>query len=365
MKPKKLDCLEGVRALACIGVVLCHLKGAFLPNLHLADVLSRTPLFYLYSGNTAVRIMFILSGFVLSYKYFRVGETHTLERDAVKRYIRLALPAAFVTLMVFAMMRFNLLYNGPAGALTGSVDFLGNFNQFEPNFKSALREGFWGVMFQKWATYVGPLWTMTYEMLGSYLVFAVVAMLKNRRARYVFYVIYLLIFPAYYIYFVLGMMICDLYTGEEKLNLFLQKHSFLTIGLHAAAWYYIGAVTNLDVFKWKSLLFDLAAVLMFLTLLNSRVLDRLWGNKAGVALGKHGFSIYLLHWPVIESFSSAYLCFFLSLGFARKWIILSDILLSIPVILLVSVFFTKLVVQPSNRLSDWFAIRVLGDKTPE
>lgn len=359
MKPKKLDCLEGVRALACIGVVLCHLRGGFFPNSALYAKIAVTPLNYLFSGNTPVRIMFILSGFVLSYKYFNTDRIEALEKDAVKRYIRLAIPMAAVTLLVYFMMRLNLFYNVEAAQLTGSQTFLGMFNQFEPQLKTALYDGFWGSIFKGASGYVGPAWTMTYEMLGSYLVFAVIAILKDKRARYLFYVIYLLIFPAYYIYFVLGMMICDLYTHEEWLNQLFQKNSFLTAVLHLAAWCFIGAVDNIDVFTWKLLLFDGMSVLMFLTLLNSPILNRFWGNKTAVAIGKHGFSIYLLHWPIIESFSSFYLCSLTAMGYSHKWIIASDILLSMILIYVVSVIFTKLVVQPANRLSDVTAGRIL------
>lgn len=359
MKPKKLDCLEGVRALACIGVVLCHLKGAFFPNSGLVARISATPLQYLFSGNTAVRIMFILSGFVLSYKYFRTGQTDTLEKDAVKRYIRLAFPMAAVTLFVYVMMRFNLFYNSEASVLTGSQEFLGTFNQFEPQIKSALYEGFWGSIFKGASGYVGPAWTMTYEMLGSYLIFAIVAILKNKYARYLLYTLYLLIFPAYYIYFMLGMLICDLYTQEDRLNIFLQKHSILAIILHVAAWCYIGAVTNLDAFRWKNMLFYLASATMFLTLLNNPLLDRLWGNRAAVAVAKHGFSVYLLHWPIIESFSCAYLLGLTALGYSHRLIVLSDVVLSMLLIYGVSVCFTRLVVQPSNKLSDMASTFIL------
>lgn len=369
MKPKKLDCLEGVRALACIGVVLCHLKGAFLPHLRLAEILSSTPLYYLYSGNTAVRIMFMLSGFVLSYKYFRTGQTATLEKDVIKRYIRLMFPAAFMTLLVCAMMKLHLLYNVEASGLVDLGNLLENFYRFEPQFGNAAWEGFIGILLAHNSNYDPPLWTMASELFGSYLIFAAVALLKSKRVRYSFYVCFLLVFPAYYIYFVLGMMICDLYTHEEGLNRFLEKHGILTVVLHAAAWWYIGTVNNLDYFKWKNLIFEAAGAVMFLTLLNSSVLDRIWGNKAAVAIGKHGFSIYLIHWPVIVSFSSFYLCRMTALAYGRRTILLTDIVLTIVMIMALSVLFTKWVVQPSNRLSDrlaaWLVSPDAGASAPD
>lgn len=365
MTTKKLDSLEGVRALACISVVLCHLWGAFAPNLKLAATLSHTPLYYLYSGNTAVRIMFVLSGFVLSYKYFYKGHTEMLERDAVKRYLRLALPATAATLIAYCLMRLNLMFNVQAAELTGSQNFLGLFNRFPPSLSGALKDSLYVAMFQSRADYVSPLWTMAYELLGSYLVFGLTAVLKSRRARYLFYLLFLFLFPAYYIYFVLGMFICDLYTAEKGLNQFLQKHGWMTIALHIAAWCYIGMVDGLDVVKWKSLLFDGMVAVMFLTLLNSPILDRLWGNPVGVHIGKHGFSIYLLHWPVIESFSCAYLCAMTAWGYGHRTVLLTNVILSMAVIYIVSVIFTRLIVQPSAVLSDKAAAWILNGKKGE
>lgn len=359
MKPKRLDCLEGVRALACIGVVICHFQNGFFPNSSAAHALFKTPLYFLFSGNTAVRVLFTLSGFVLCYKYFRGEDYRAVEMDAVKRYLRFMLPTLAVTLFVYLMMKLGLLFNAEAAAFTGSQEFMGLFNQFEPSLKNSFREGIWGSLFHGAASYVGPLWTMEYEMLGSYFTLAIVALLRSKRARYVFYGVYLLLFSDYYIYFVLGMMICDLYTHEEGFNSFLEKHRVLSVLLHIGAWCYIGCITNLDVFKWRSLGFDAAVILMFLTLLNSPVLNKVWGNKAGVSVGKHSFSIYLLHWPVIESFSCAFFLFMLKQGMSLTLVILADFLLTLVLILALSALFTKWIVLPAAALSNKTAALVL------
>lgn len=352
MKPRKLDCLEGVRALACIGVVLCHFYNGFFPNSGLMRLINKTPLYFLFSGNTAVRVLFTLSGFVLCYKYFRTDDYHAVERDTVKRYLRLMLPTLLVTVAVCLMMMGGLLWNHQAAAFTGSQEFMGIFNQFEPNLLQSVKEGVWGSLFYGNASYVGPLWTMQYEMLGSFLTLAAVAVLRSKRARYGFYAVYLVMFKDYYVYFILGMLICDLYTHEEAVNQFFVRFKWLTLALHAASWVYIGCIVNIDVFRIRWFGFYAAVIIMFLTLLNSRVLGCLWGNKAGVAVGKHSFSIYLLHWPVIESFSCVYFLFMRKQGFSLNGVILTDLILTFGVILLVSAAFTYGAVLPAARLSD-------------
>lgn len=352
MKPKRLDCLEGVRALACLGVFICHFQNGFFPNSSAAQALFKTPLYFMFSGNTAVRVMFALSGFVLCYKYFRTENYKDIEQDALKRYLRLMLPTLAVTLLVYVMMRLGLLWNAEAAAYTGSQEFMGLFNQFEPDLKNSIREGLWDSLFKGASSYVGPLWTMEYEMLGSYFILAAAALLKSKRVRYLFCLLYVLIFSNYYAYFVLGMLICHIYTHEEKVNLFFEKHRSLSLVLHVLSWCYIGMITNLDVFKWRSLLFDLSLLLMFLTLLNSPVLNRIWGNKAGVALGKHSFSVYLLHWPVIESFSCGLFLLMLKKGFGLTGVILIDFVLTLAALMILSAAFTYGVVLPAARLSN-------------
>ncbi len=360
MKPKKINCLEGVRALSCLGVVLCHFQNGFFPNSRMAHAFFKTPLYYLFSGNTAVRVLFTLSGFVLCYKYFRTDDYSAVEQDTLKRYFRLMLPTLAVTLLACVLMRFGLMWNGEAAQYTGSQDFMGLFNQFEPNLKMSIIEGAWKSLFEGAASYVGPLWTMRYEMLGSYFILGAAAILRSRRSRYVFYAAYLLLFSDYYVYFVLGMMICDIYTHEERINRFFAGCQPFTVALHIAAWCYIGMITNLDVFRWRNLGFYVAVFVMFLTLLNSNALDRVWGNKAGVAVGKHAFSIYLLHWPVIECFSCGFFLYMTGIGMAHKWVVLADLILTFPVVIGVSALFTRLVVEPAVRLSNRAAAVVMS-----
>lgn len=360
MGQKKLESLEGVRAVACLGIVLCHLWGGFFPQSVFFASLMSTPLFYFFSGNTAVRIMFVLSGFVLSYKYFSTGKSSSLQRDTIKRYFRLALPAAAVTFLVYLIMKGNLLYNKQAGILAGTEEFLGIFNQFEPNLITCLKEGFFGVIFRGQNSYVGPLWTMTVEMLGSLLVLAAVALLTGKRVRYVFYILYLLLFPEYYNYFILGMAISDLYVHEAWLNRFLKEHRILTVALHIGCWCYIGMVSNLNVFRWKELLFLIVVTFMFLTLLNSQLLDKIWGNKVAAAVGKQSFSIYLLHWPVIQSVSCFYFIYMTERGMGRDLILVTDILLTYAVVWVLSLLFTRFVVQPSAKLSEKATDLILG-----
>jgi len=94
---KKLTYLESLRGLAALAVVFNHLAIAFYPALFfgpsapshtgraLEAAISGTPLNLLYNGAFSVSIFFVLSGFVLSYGFFR-------DRSATVALLPLAVP---------------------------------------------------------------------------------------------------------------------------------------------------------------------------------------------------------------------------------------------------------------------------------
>ena len=81
---KKINCLEGIRTIACISVFLCHFRGAFSQEFSYWG--DNTPLRILTAGNVMVRILFVLSGFVISYKYFAFQRYEEIPLDIFKRY---------------------------------------------------------------------------------------------------------------------------------------------------------------------------------------------------------------------------------------------------------------------------------------
>ncbi|WP_019915138.1 acyltransferase family protein [Paenibacillus sp. HW567] len=82
MSDSKLLYLNGLRGVAALVVVFSHYTLSFFPALHTGNTsdvynsfelfVSGSPLNVFYNGSFAVFIFFILSGFVLSYKYWGV-----------------------------------------------------------------------------------------------------------------------------------------------------------------------------------------------------------------------------------------------------------------------------------------------------
>src|SRR6185437_16408809 len=103
----RLDYLDGLRGIAALLVVFNHYALSFYPaafskslgefhtKSHLETIFFNTPLAILVNGSFAVCLFVLLSGFVLSIKYFQNRDIPHLQKSAVLRYFRLLPPILF------------------------------------------------------------------------------------------------------------------------------------------------------------------------------------------------------------------------------------------------------------------------------
>jgi hypothetical protein len=85
--------------------------------------LHNTPLHLVLNGAFAVTILFVLSGIVLSAKFFRTKSEPVVAASAAKRYVRLALPALGSVLIACLLLKLGLFSNHQSGAVGGSTLF--------------------------------------------------------------------------------------------------------------------------------------------------------------------------------------------------------------------------------------------------
>ncbi len=358
---RKIKYLDGLRGFAAFQVVFHHFVLAFYPALfsgpgiptHLADglevSLSGSILNLLWDGNFAVCIFFVLSGFVLSHKFFVKKENEIVTASAVKRYFRLALPVAFSVFVAYVFMRLSFFRNEPAGIISGSGWFLSIWN-FKPDFWDCLNQGFIGAFFQGTFEYNKLLWTIAYEFLGSFLVFSFLAIFgkaKNRSLAYAFLI--LVFFQTYYLAFILGMLLSDLTANEKKLLAKFKRQKiwqvvFLVLGLLLGS-YPIGrdpqgtiyAFANLSWLGAEPAVFYhvMGSFLLMIVLLESKRMQNFFARKTFLFLGEISFTMYLLHFIIMGSFSSFV---FLKLQpiMSYHFAVALSLLASLPVIIFVS-----------------------------
>ncbi|MFS0837544.1 acyltransferase family protein [Paenibacillus sp. 1P03SA] len=324
MTGPKITYLDGLRGAAALVVVLAHYLQVFLPSMFEARAqvshfafdqwIPRTPLNLFFNGNFAVCLFFVLSGFVLSFRFFRYRRRSVVAAALLRRYFRLAIPAVFSLLPAYALMKLDWNFYAEARGYTRAT--MPDPYTTIPSFAELLEQGFIHTFFGYGLAYNPVLWTMTYELFGSFLVYGLLLAFGKSRFRFVCYAAGLWFFrDSYYLGFVLGMLLSDLSAGAGR-NLTALRPGFFpaAIGLLGL---YLGSVPYVSwqgsVYAWLPLSPEgfpgavtyrtAGAALVLLALLNSRTGQKLFAGRPMAYLGKLSFSLYLVHFAVLCSFS--------------------------------------------------------------
>jgi peptidoglycan/LPS O-acetylase OafA/YrhL len=212
--------LEGLRGLASLIVFFAHFLAAFKPiaifgydqssNL---EIFYKTPLGLITAGNFAVCLFFIMSGYVLSIKHFIKKTKHSeIQGDALKRYIRLGLPLFATCFLSFLISRYGFYYNNQVSMLTGNDWFRDYFNKLENKSYLVFFQEMIFKLFSKDINYNynPPAWTITTELIGSYLTFGILIITRNFRYRFILYIIIFILLSGDFLQnFILGIAIAD------------------------------------------------------------------------------------------------------------------------------------------------------------
>jgi peptidoglycan/LPS O-acetylase OafA/YrhL len=259
----KITYLDGLRGIAAVNVMIMHFFIVLVPAMiygnqtpsHLGNlelIFSGTPLGLIGAGNFSVCIFFVLSGYVLTQKYFITKDNRVVISGALRRYIRLSIPVLTAIILSFLLSSAGL-FNYYAETVTisansNSANFWINYWTFTPNIVDAVKQAMWGSFFVGGDIYYDPvLWTMTMEFYGSMLVFAMALLFGSRRNRWTFYLAAAVIFfNSYYLAFIIGMALADMFSN--KTSVFKASNKIiLSIILFAGLFlgsYPVSAVTN-------------------------------------------------------------------------------------------------------------------------
>ena len=136
---------------------------------------------FLFDGQLAVCVFFVLSGEALSAAFFAgKGDASTI-RLAIKRYPRLATPILAASFVVFALDRLGLVFSREAALIVHRADWMGGWLPLPPTFADTLRYSLVDVFTSAGADHaINPmLWTMRVELPGSFIVFAILLIWKR------------------------------------------------------------------------------------------------------------------------------------------------------------------------------------------
>jgi len=328
---KKNEGLEGLRGWAAMIVVMSHLVLTIWPAMASGiekDVRSRldmavfhSPLTIFYSGTFAVFVFFVMSGYVLSVKFFRTGDEQVIQDLFLKRYIRLMLPALCSTIFACLLVKWGGFFGPEQSSLSKW------FTAYSPsdNLAAAIYEGFWRCFILGEANYNWALWTMRVELLGSLLTFSICLLTKNAGKKWIIYTFVSLALlwmvgasALYYIAFIVGIWIAERpefelgWIGTTLLILItLLFGGFLPGSLSHVAVSGFSMHINATLIPRETICATIGGISIFIAVLGNKKLLGWFGRFA--TLGHRSFAIYLLHMPIMASigalafqFSKAY-----------------------------------------------------------
>src|SRR5262249_14125578 len=198
-------------------VVLLH--HVFVDGLPANDVMADKTLWakiFFMNGTFAVCLFFVISGFSLSTRFFQTGDVRDLARIAAGRYLSLAVPIFVISANTDALLLPNII--DPGAQKPSPLDPIGTFPPtIKGLFEFSLVNTF--VSHSSAENYNPPLWTMFYEFLGSFMVFAILAISRSWRLRtWILGVLFiaLAITEPFFSLFVAGILIADFYLQIES-----------------------------------------------------------------------------------------------------------------------------------------------------
>jgi len=178
---RRLKFLDGLRGWGAIFVLLYHV---FCDGLPLDPTIGdRLRYFVPFNGVLAVLVFFLVSGFSLSVRYLADGDIRSWSRIAAARYLRLAIPIFAACLLVHIVM--------VSGFVDPPAERLARFSQFfnfAPTIGHLLKFSLFDVFFNYsfLDTYIGPLWTMSIELFGSFVVLLAIVITRPLPFRSLF-----------------------------------------------------------------------------------------------------------------------------------------------------------------------------------
>ncbi len=293
---QRLGYLDSLRGIASLSVVLYHFIGGFEPSIQFLDKTQIHLWSIVFNGQDAVSFFFVLSGLVLSMKYFQgrhANQPIHYRNFAIARLYRLY-PAFWVSLICY------YLYS-----IRG-----GNIKVFQ-SLTDLLTEA---TLFRNFAPLYGAGWTLNVELVLSLCLPFLILLIRYDRKLFNIFLLLSVLFSVFMSLFILHFMLGILlaYHFQTIAEYDLKAHRWYRyrygIVLLVALAYSIRPIYNLfplpKVYAWLKGLtgFDFfqvtgLATFCFLALvINQPKAQRFLSKPLFLFLGKISYGMYLVHW---------------------------------------------------------------------
>jgi peptidoglycan/LPS O-acetylase OafA/YrhL len=301
--------LESIRGLAALTVITEHFIIAYgLPceNALCQQILDSYPLNFWWNGSPAVSMFFVLSGLVLSLKYFRFGHSPDLQSFSLNGYIigrlfRMWLPYC-VILLISAGLYLQTIESPMLKTLLPPSDWIVEMWHNHPlTIMDMVRESFL-LNLPEMAVLLPQAWTLEIELLLSLLLPVGLLLAERGTAWLIFFALFavtLLDMSFFLLHFLLGLMIARHYPSiaEYLSRNIWQRWGVLLIGLFLYT--SGGVIEGLVGENGVWLASGLGAGLILLFVLGSVRTQTFLSHPALRQIGKVSYSAYLIHMLIL------------------------------------------------------------------
>ena len=371
--------LEALRGVAAVIVLFHHFLLVVAPRLHGRNfpddpiALVRTPLFALVNGSAAVAIFFVLSGFVLTFRAMEKRDWGQFLAGAAKRWPRLVPLVAIVNILSAIFVMLGLYHDHSwfgASVFKPGTSLIG----------SALIEGVFSTFFAGSTNFNAALWTMHYELFGSFAAYATALVLifqKSFPRAMVIGAIAILLTATltgeggvYYAMLVAGVLIARVYIERDAAASALAFMSSWrvpivlgTVGLVIVLCGYDGYSKPAGFYAFMTpfaspqtepLPHGIAAVAIVALVLFCDPIRRSLAGPTAALLGRLSFPIYLVHLPILLGLVSP-----IHSSLAARF----DNMVAAPMAFVLLTALTLTAAYPLARLDEWW-VRRLRDIAP-
>lgn len=244
--------------------------------------------------------VFLVSGFSLSIGFIESRDRNLLLRFAAGRYFRLTVPVLAACALVHLAIVSGLMNVGP----DRHASYLAMFG-FDPTLEHLFRFALFDVYFRYEfsQTYLGVLWTMSYELLGSYLLLLVLFISPGRPIAFVLLLAVILV-AFFYFYknamgvyiplFFIGALLAQAFSAGwiAKLPRFVPVLA-LMLGSGLPLFFSSQALPGGIVVGWVTALFVVGCI-------GTTSVREFLSSPFSHYLGKLSFPLYLVHGPLLH-----------------------------------------------------------------
>lgn len=356
---KRLEWIDGIKALCAISICIFHYVVAFLPkgfvgfssgvpvDQEVNVFWDNFPWSIISNASFPLYLFFGLIAFIPAYRCFKDKTTTHLKAQAIKRYFRFVFPVVACTLIAYIFWEIGLCRNLELSGFTNS-SWIAALVPENISLKDALYSGFFKTFVYSDGRYYSDLWCMNLIFIGSYAIYAFLALYGLsvwRIAAYVIMVPILFLFPQYMsFFFVIPVAeLCARGTQDENIG-----KQLIVLGLCGG---FILPVP-LSPFVMKDVICAVAVMMVLAGCSMSKDVQKILSAKWLSQFGKMSFSLILTHFFVLQAFSAPLFIVLVFLGMPFYLNLILTILISIVFIYLFAYFFYEWIEKPSEKLVD-------------